>query len=498
MTAAYCKGGQHARNTRLAHVETEVRVSRTGSSVLDSNNSDGLRIIRQVDFVIQAAHTGARPTHTTDAGRRDLFGPLCRPRVDPAMLTGSNLLHTKQFNLRTVHETVRLFGPLSRADVARHTALTGQTVSNLVRELIDLGLVIENARRIEGRGAPSTDLTINPDGAFSIGLDFNRDHLTGVLLDLAGTVRQRANIDIELPTPDQALDLMVNLAESLIARQGISRDRVCGVGIGVPGLMHPAPDHGSYVVTPTAFPGWHDVPLATWLHERLHLPVILENNATAAAVGERRYGAGRSEIDTFFYVFLGSGLGGGLIVNGRPYEGATGNAGEIGYIPSVLRPGANGDEHAGLRFNVPHLFERLRAAGADARSPADLDALFTARHPELLAWMDAAAEHLTWLVLAVEYLIDPQAIIFGGRIPERMLAYFRDEVARALPARRMGTRGTVPQLLLATAGADAAALGVATLPIEEFFAPAPRVLLKQSKHNHPMPGLNAARTTPLA
>lgn len=408
------------------------------------------------------------------------------------MLTGSNLLHTKQFNLRIVHETVRLRGPLSRADVARHTALTGQTVSNLVRELIDLGLVLETARRIEGRGAPSTDLTINPDGAFSIGLDFNRDHLTGVLVDLAGTVRQRAHREIELPTPAEALDMMAEMAESLITRQGVARERVCGVGIGVPGLMEPATQGDGYVVTPTAFAGWHDVPLATWLDRRLDLPVMLENNATAAAVGERWYGAGR-EIDTFFYVFLGSGLGGGLIIDGRPFEGATGNAGELGYLLAGIGADRNAPgEHVGVHFNLPRLYERLRAGGTDVRAPADLAPLYDAGHPELLAWMDTGAAHLTWLMLAVEYLFDPQAIVLGGRLPERVLAGFLDRVARELPARRLGGKVTAPALLPATAGADAAALGVATLPIHEFFAPAPQVLYKQGKRGQPT-GLNAPR-----
>ena len=96
-----------------------------------------------------------------------------------AVLTGTNLVYTKKYNLRIVHEVIRVYGPLSRADVARHTQLSVQTVSNLVKELLELRLVQEGGRRSEGRGAPSTELTINPDGAYAIGLDLDRDHLTG-------------------------------------------------------------------------------------------------------------------------------------------------------------------------------------------------------------------------------------------------------------------------------------------------------------------------------
>lgn len=397
------------------------------------------------------------------------------------MLTGTNLLYTKQYNLRIVHEVIRLFGPLSRADVARHTALTGQTISNLVKELLDIGLIHETERRQEGRGAPAMALAINPDGAYAVGLDFNRDHLTGVLVDLAGTVRQRDVVEMEFPTPGEALALMVGMTERLIAAQGLAHEAICGVGIGIPGLMHHAPGRAGYLVNPTAFPGWHDVPLADWLRERLTLPVFLENNATAAAMGERWYGAGQ-QIDTFFYLFFGSGLGGGVVINGRPYCGHTGNAGEIGYLPLTLAdPGGGGASHAGQHFDLPQLYDALRADGVDVRTPADLEALLVAGHPRLLGWMDRAADHLTGLVLAVEYLLDPQAIFFGGRFPDGILKGFMDRVAQRAPGRRMLGKGTAPRYRLATAGADAPALGVATLPMYELFAPAPQVLLKQGR-----------------
>ncbi|MEP6730688.1 MAG: ROK family transcriptional regulator [bacterium] len=401
------------------------------------------------------------------------------------MLTGTNLVYTKKFNLRVVHEVIRVFGPLSRADIARHTELTGQTVSNLVRELLDLRLVREAARRSEGRGAPSTTLALNPDGAFAVGLDFDRDHLTGVLVDLEGTVRHRIHTDLDAPSPSEALELMSDTAMTLIKRQGLRRDQVAGLGVGIPGPMHQVGSGRGYVVNPKALPGWHNIPLADWLRDRLDMPVFLENNATAAAVGEHWYGAGQ-QISTFFYIYFGSGLGGGLVMDGRPYEGFTGNAGEIGYLPTVLAgdgaaSSANDPGHVGLHFNMPRLYEQLREDGTDARTLEDLDALLAAEHPPLLRWMDNASDHLTGLVLAVEYLLDPEAICFGGRLSDRILGGLMERVARQLPLRRIGGKITAPHHLLATAGVDAAALGVATLPMYEIFAPAHDVLLKQRR-----------------
>jgi predicted NBD/HSP70 family sugar kinase len=401
------------------------------------------------------------------------------------VLTGTNLVYTKKYNLRIVHEVIRLFGPLSRAEVARHTELSVQTVSNLVKELLALRLVQEGGRRSEGRGAPSTDLTLNPDGAYAIGLDLDRDHLTGLLVDLAGQVRQRIHVELDSPSPSEALDLMCETAQSLVARQGLRLDQVAGLGVGVPGPMHHADDGHGYVVNPTAFPGWQNIPLASWLRNRLDMPVYLENNAMAAAVGERWYGAGR-QIGTFFYIYFGSGLGGGLVMNGQPYQGFTGNAGEIGYLPTILARGGSthGAEevpHVGLHFNMPRLYARLREDGSAASSLEDLDRLLAEEHPALLDWMDHASDHLTGLVLAIEYLLDPEAICFGGRLSDRVVGGLMERVARQLPQRRIEGKATAPRHLLATAGVDAGALGVATLPIYEIFAPAHTVLLKQRR-----------------
>jgi predicted NBD/HSP70 family sugar kinase len=398
------------------------------------------------------------------------------------MLTGTNLTYTKEFNLRIVHETIRVFGPISRAEIARRTELTVQTVSNLVKELLSKNWILEADRVQSGRGAPSVTLALNPEGAFAIGLDLDRDHLTGVLLDLSGTVRQRVHFDLDFPGPEEALDLIERAANEMLARQGLARELVHGVGIGIPGPMYIDEETGMYVVTPKAFPGWNSVPLAEWACNRLGLPVILENNATAAAMGERWFGAGQ-QLNSFFYFYFGSGLGGGLILNGEPYEGFSGNAGEIGYLPSFWPADGrlNGDRpHVGLHFYLPQLLASLRDDGLHVGALEDLEELYDGRHPLVMAWIEDAAEHLTGLVLAVEYLMDPQAVFFGGRLPDPMLADFMQRVVDRLPQRRVPDTVRGPRYQLARAGADAAALGVATLPIHDLFAPGLQVLLKHA------------------
>ena len=298
-------------------------------------------------------------------------------------------------------------------------------------------------------------------------------------------MRQRIHVAVDTPSPEEALELMCEMAQSLVERQGLGLEDVAGLGVGIPGPMHHTEDGKGYLVNPTAFPGWQMIPLERWLHERLGMPVYLENNATAAAVGERWYGAGR-QMGTFFYIYFGSGLGGGLVMNGQPYEGFTGNAGEIGYLPTILaRRGKSGEgeevPYVGVHFTMPRLYARLREQGSDASSLEDLDRLLAEENPALLEWMDDASDHLTGLVLAIEYVLDPEAICFGGRLSDRIVGGLMERVARQLPERRLAGKSSGPKHFLATAGVDAGALGVATLPIYSIFAPEHGVLLKQRR-----------------
>ena len=393
------------------------------------------------------------------------------------MLTGTNLSHAKRHNLQIVHETIRLFAPISRADVARRTGLTAQTISNLVRQLVDAGLVLETTRATGGRGAPPIQLDVNPDAAFSVGIDLDTDHVTGVLVDLSGDVRARVNHEVRLSSPADALDLCERTTGTLVAEVGIRLDRVWGVGLGIPGPMRPGPD-GTYLVNPIAFPDWHDEPLAEQLSGRLGLPVFVENNATAAALGEHWYGAGR-HLGTFFYVYLGSGLGGGLVVQGTPFEGHAGNAGEIGYLSPCTGPEAERPTHVGELFDLDRLYERLAAAGVEASTLDDLLALHEAGDPTFEAWFVRLAEALGTLLFTVRAILDPEATFIGGRWPDALLADLLDRARVHLDVVAVPGGLDAPELQLATAGVDAGALGVASLPLYHAFAPRQRTALRR-------------------
>lgn len=395
------------------------------------------------------------------------------------MLRGTNLEHARVHNLRTVLEMVRLNGPISRAETARRTGLTAQTVSNLVSVLLDQGLLLESGHKQGPRGRSSTLLEVAADGAYSIGLDLDRGHLTGLLVDLAGRVQGRVHQELSFPNPEVALDLVAATVEQLAS--AVDHHRVWGVGIGFPGPLRIAQGVVDNIINPEGFPGWESVSVRSLLARRLSPPVFLENNATAAALGESYYGVGAG-LSSYFYCFLGGGLGGAIVASGRPVRGWQGNAGELGYLPS----GGDGGDHLGRRFDMFRLYARLNQVGVRASSYADLARLVADGHPLVLGWLDAAAEGLAPALVAAEYLLDPEAIVIGGAWERPLVDALVARLESHLPRLRSPLIPANARLLTADLGADAVARGVATIPLQELLAPFPTSLAEaETERSHP-------------
>jgi len=414
------------------------------------------------------------------------------------MLTGTNLKSAKALNHRIVMETIRLHAPISRAEIARQTSLTPQTISNIVAELIEQNLVREAGKRQQGRGAPSIALGINPEGVYSIGLDLDRDHLTGVLVDLSGKVRQQIQHRLSFPSPEESVDLMADTIHELVDEENLSVDEVSGIGVGLPGpIKIHREENETTTVNPEAFPGWENVPIIDMLREYVSRPILLRNNATAAAVGEQWYGVGRS-VSSFFYLLFGIGLGGGIVIDGHPYEGSTGNAGELGYVPTVHHdpsPDENATAtrpmHLGEHYHLPDLYDRLQQEGIDAQKPRDLATPFKEESPIILGWLEKLTKRLAPILVSVEYLIDPEVIVFGGRLPSPLIEALISRLNDELPTLRMGGKSEVPELRKASAGVHVAARGVAILPIYDLFAPSPDLMFKERRSQKSTAGVRS-------
>ncbi|MGV8976626.1 MAG: ROK family transcriptional regulator [Cellulomonas sp.] len=226
-------------------------------------------------------------------------------------------------------DAVRAAGQISRVDLSRETGLTGATVSTVVRRLIDDGLVIESGRSASTGGKPATLLTLNADARFAVGVHLDQGALTYVVSNLSGAIVGRwRRPGAGAAPPGTVVERIGVEIELLVARLGIEPRRILGLGVVSAG---PLTSSIGLVMTPPAMEAWTNYPLASALSARLGRPVLLENDATAAAIGE--YWAGPLEAGSVFAaLYMGSGIGAGVMVDGAVYRGASGNTGEVGHI----------------------------------------------------------------------------------------------------------------------------------------------------------------------
>ncbi len=252
-------------------------------------------------------------------------------------------------------------GPASRADLARATALTRVTVSDLVGEMIRDHLLEELGAPAEGRiGKPPTLVGFVPDAAHVVCLDLSvEDTMAGALVNLAGAVLTRRSVDTGGATGPDALTLVHRLASDLV---GEATRPVLGIGVGTPGVVDA---DGTVLDAPNL--GWQDVPLASSLHEALALPVFVANDANTAALAEHTFGhAGEGGL---MLVRVGKGVGAGLILGGQLLHGHRAAAGEIGHV--VIDPAGTTCACGRVGcletvLGVPRLRQRLEHDGPEA------------------------------------------------------------------------------------------------------------------------------------
>lgn len=213
--------------------------------------------------------------------------------------------------------------PLSRADLARETGLTKVTISDLVAELIDSGLVIETGTSEMGRpGKPSTLLALNPAGRDILAIDLSaRDQVRGAVLSLRGEPVLTKVRALDGATGQQALDAARALAAELVEA---ASHPILGLGVGTPGTVDPS---GTVLWAPNLH--WTGLPLQTRLQDDLGLPVKVENDANVAALAERRFAGAPGNL---VRIQFSRGVGAGLLVGGRLVHGAASDAGEIGHV----------------------------------------------------------------------------------------------------------------------------------------------------------------------
>lgn len=218
-------------------------------------------------------------------------------------------------------------GPASRADLARALAVSPALMTQLTKDLLADGLLVELEQAPSQGGRPARMLGLATSAGRAIGVKVVADHVAFVEVGLDGAVLRSASEPFDATAPTLLADLTA-LLERFIQGGGDARVRVLGVGVGVPGSV----DRQGNGVVDSVQLGWNQVPVGATLQRALGLPVIVENNVNALAMAERLYGIGRQS-DNFLVVTIGTGVGAGIVVDGVVLRGASGGAGEIGHTP---------------------------------------------------------------------------------------------------------------------------------------------------------------------
>lgn len=387
--------------------------------------------------------------------------------------TGTNSEHSRLHNRRVILEAIRLGGRLTRADLTRLTSLTAQTVSNIVSELQSENILLAHPAEKGGRGQPPVPLSINPEGGFSVGFHIEQHHIIAVLLNLLGESIAYVALPVSYPSYAQARPMIVETIAGF--RRQRPTGRFIGVGVALPG---PFNVEGITSVGPTTLSGWDEADIALSLQALTGMPVLIENDATCAAMGERLHGLA-SEMQNFVHLFIGSGLGAGMYLGNRLYAGHWHNAGEIGHMTVV----ANGKacycgNHGCLEryISIAALMEHLGRPTDQNLSQQDIEDPVV--NDGISTWLDEAAPALRQAINILESMLDPQTILISGFLPEAILTQL---VARIEPlSRSVSSRADrqYPRVQLGSAGPDAVAVGAAALMILAEISPDYEALLK--------------------
>jgi predicted NBD/HSP70 family sugar kinase len=355
-------------------------------------------------------------------------------------------------------------GPTTQADIARNTGLSAATVSNIVKVLVDRGLVSTSPTTSSGRRASLVSLS-SDDGAVSVGIDFGRRHVRIIVATLDYRVVAEKFVEIPLGyTAAEALDIAANLLASTLGQAGVKRSAVLGVGVGIPG---PIDRRTGTVVKGAILPEWVGVTVGM-VEESFELPVHLENDANLGALSEATWGphAGKSSI---VFVKVGTGIGAGLILNGVPYAGNIGLTGEIGHTPIhehglLCRCGNRGCLETVASTTI--MIELLSRTLERPVRTADIVRLVLEGDERAIRVVEEAGFAVGRSIASIANLVNPQTIIVGGPLAdlgEMLLRPIRNGLERyAVP---MIVETT--ELVMSSLGERAEALGGAALVLQQ-------------------------------
>ena len=380
----------------------------------------------------------------------------------------------RQFNERVVLQAIRLNGSLPKADLARLTGLTAQTIGLITTRLVEDGLILKQDR-VRGRiGQPSVPLSLNPDGAFAIGIKIGRRSADWLMVDFCGQVRQRQSLDYAFPDANSLLPDIKDRLQAMGDQLGALKDRLVGVGVAAPFQL--GGWHKMLGLSEAQSETWNQIDLRAQVQAMTNTPVSFAKDTSAACVAELVAGRGR-DLKNFLYVFVDTFVGGGLVINSHLHGGLHGNAGAVASLPSGIAQGDTPPTQLIHHASLWELEQRLLAKGLDPHAAYDDRALATPFEAETQAWLKQAANALAHAVVSGTAFLDIDAVVIDGSFCRPLLTLLIAATQQAL--KRYNWEGLWPANVIAgNVGPDARALGGALMPLHANFAPDQDLFLK--------------------
>ncbi|MBH0237450.1 ROK family transcriptional regulator [Methylobrevis albus] len=391
---------------------------------------------------------------------------------------GTNQSGVRLYNERLVLALIRRHGALPKAEIARLTGLSAQTITLIMRQLSADGLVLEGEPQRGRVGQPSVPFSLDPDGALSLGLKIGRRSMDLVLIDFLGRVRRLQRTTYIYPTPRAVCDFVAMGVAAIVAELPPAlAARVTGLGVASPFELWNWETEAAAPRDLLAL--WRGIDIHAEIAAVSPYPVVLCNDATAACAAELVFGNPKHRTD-FLYVFVGYFIGGGVVLGGSLYPGRSGNAGALGSMPVL--PAVAGAAPAQLihAASLAALERRLEAAGLDPmliwQTPDRWDEI----EPHVAAWLAEVGDHLAVAIVAALSVVDFEAVVIDGGFPARIRARLVAELGAKLP--RLNWSGLTPaEVEEGTVGSEARAIGAASLPLLETYARDREILFKETK-----------------
>ncbi|MEU5534387.1 ROK family transcriptional regulator [Streptomyces sp. NPDC020362] len=359
-----------------------------------------------------------------------------------------NRRRLRSTNERLLLDRLRGLGSASRAQLARETGLSKPTVSSALASLEAAGLVHEVGTQAPERGRTAVLYAPDPAAGHALGVDIGRGWLRVAVVDLDGTVVARADVRNRARTSAALADLVVGTARQVIGNSGVDPAEVVHGVVGTPGVYDEKQRRVRYAMH---LPGWGRAGLFDRMHEELGVPLEVHNDANLAALGEYTYGVGAGS-RLFAYILIGTGLGMGVVSEGRLFTGAHGLAGEIGFLPF---PGRQKPERLEDAVSGVAVVEAARRFGMSGQLTAK--AVFDAArlgNPAAVQAVELEGERIAHTVAAAAAVLDPDLVVLGGGVGHSVDLLLRPvgEQLRALTPLR-------PRIAPSRLGEDAVLLG---------------------------------------